>query len=385
MEQSVKTKCPYFGRCGGCQLQGYAYEEQLTMKQNRLRELLGEFGPLEPIIGMTEPDHYRCKVHAAFGRGRDGKIIAGVYQAESHRIVDVENCMIEHEAAGKIIAEIKALLPRFKLQPYDEDRRRGFLRHVLVRVGRFSGEVMVVLVTASRLFPGKKEFVKELLRRCGAITTVVQNINDRDTSMVLGKDNETLYGPGRISDTLCGLSFLISPGAFYQVNPVQTEALYGTAMDFAALTGEELVVDAYCGTGTIGLIAAKNARQVVGVELNRDAVKDAALNAKRNGVKNARFFADDAGRFLRRMAEEGQRADVVFMDPPRSGSSEEFLRALREVAPKKVVYVSCDPDTLRRDLVILTKGGKYTARRIRGVDMFPYTEHVETVVELTRG
>lgn len=383
MERNVI--CPYYGRCGGCQMQEYSYEEQLQLKQKRLQELFGDFGPVEPIVGMENPLHYRCKVHAAFGRGRDGKTVSGVYQAESHRIVAVENCLIEHEAAGKIVAAVKELLPKFKLQPYDEDRRRGFLRHVLVRVGRFSGEVMVVLVTASRLFPGKKEFVKELLRRCPEITTVVQNINDRPTSMVLGKDNETLFGPGRISDSLCGLNFLISPGAFYQVNPVQTEVLYGTAMEFAGLTGSELVVDAYCGTGTIGLIAAKNAREVVGVELNRDAVKDAVLNAKRNGIKNARFFADDAGKFLCRMAQEGEAADVVFMDPPRSGSSEEFLRALRQVKPEKIVYVSCDPDTLRRDLEILTKGGKYTAVRIRGVDMFPYTEHVETVVELKRG
>ena len=383
MERNVI--CPYYGRCGGCQMQEYSYEEQLQRKQKRLQELFGDFGPVEPIVGMEDPMHYRCKVHAAFGRGRDGKTVSGVYQAESHRIVAVENCLIEHEAAGKIVAAVKELLPKFKLQPYDEDRRRGFLRHVLVRVGCFSGEVMVVLVTASRLFPGKKEFVKELLRRCPEITTVVQNINDRPTSMVLGKDNETLFGPGRISDSLCGLNFLISPGAFYQVNPVQTEVLYGTAMEFAGLTGSELVVDAYCGTGTIGLIAAKNAREVVGVELNRDAVKDAVLNAKRNGIKNARFFADDAGKFLCRMAQEGQAADVVFMDPPRSGSSEEFLRALRQVKPEKIVYVSCDPDTLRRDLEILTKGGKYTAVRIRGVDMFPYTEHVETVVELKRG
>lgn len=383
MERNVI--CPYYGRCGGCQMQEYSYEEQLQLKQKRLQELFGDFGPVEPIVGMEDPMHYRCKVHAAFGRGRDGKTVSGVYQAESHRIVAVENCLIEHEAAGKIVAAVKELLPKFKLQPYDEDRRRGFLRHVLVRVGRFSGEVMVVLVTASRLFPGKKEFVKELLRRCPEITTVVQNINDRPTSMVLGKDNETLFGPGRISDSLCGLNFLISPGAFYQVNPVQTEVLYGTAMEFAGLTGSELVVDAYCGTGTIGLIAAKNAREVVGVELNRDAVKDAVLNAKRNGIKNARFFADDAGKFLCRMAQEGEAANVVFMDPPRSGSSEEFLRALRQVKPEKIVYVSCDPDTLRRDLDILTKGGKYTAVRIRGVDMFPYTEHVETVVELKRG
>ena len=382
MERNVI--CPYYGRCGGCQMQEYSYEEQLQLKQKRLHELFGDFGPVEPIVGMEVRMHYRCKVHAAFGRGRDGKTVSGVYQAESHRIVAVENCLIEHEAAGKIVAAVKELLPKFKLQPYDEDRRRGFLRHVLVRVGRFSGEVMVVLVTASRLLPGKKEVVKELLRRCPEITTVVQNINDRPTSMVLGKDNETLFGPGRISDSLCGLNFLISPGAFYQVNPVQTEVLYGTAMEFAGLTGSELVVDAYCGTGTIGLIAAKNAREVVGVELNRDAVKDAVLNAKRNGIKNARFFADDAGKFLCRMAQEGEAADVVFMDPPRSGSSEDFLRALRQVKPEKIVYVSCDPDTLRRDLEILTKGGKYTAVRIRGVDMFPYTEHVETVVELKR-
>ena len=242
---------------------------------------------------------------------------------------------------------------------------------------------MVVLVAASPIFPTQKPFVKKLLELHPEITTVILNVNDRFTPVVLGEREKVLYGSGTIEDTLCGHRFRISPRSFYQVNPVQTEVLYGKAMEFAALTGTETVLDAYCGVGTIGITASVGAKQVIGVELNRDAVKDAIANARLNGLKNCWFTAGDAGEYMQGMAREGIRPDVVFLDPPRAGSSEAFLRALLKTAPARVVYVSCDPETLARDLDVLTAGG-YRVQRIQPVDMFPFTEHVESVVKLTR-
>ena len=266
---------------------------------------------------------------------------------------------------------------------YDERRETGFLRHVLVRRSFSTGELMVVLVAATPRFPLQKPFLKALLERHPEITTVVLNVNDAFTPLVLGKRETVLYGPGYIEDELCGLRFRISPASFYQVNPAQTERLYETAMDFAGLTGRERVLDAYCGTGTIGLVASRRCASVAGVELNRDAVRDAIANAKRNGIKNAWFTCADAGRFMAGAAAEGEGCDVVFMDPPRAGASEEFLSALLSLAPPRVVYISCDPGTLARDLAVLKKG-PYRAGRIQPVDMFPHTEHIECVVKLSR-
>lgn len=385
MKQTEKNipLCPVYKKCGGCDFQGVPYKEQLQKKEKMLKKLLAPYCQIHPIIGMENPYHYRNKVHAVFDHDRKGNPISGVYEKNSHRVVPVESCMIEDQKADEIIGTIRGMLKSFKIRTYDEDTGYGLLRHVLVRRGFQSNEIMVVLVTASPVFPSKNNFVKALLKVHPEITTIVQNVNGRGTSMVLGKQEKALYGKGYIEDTLCGCIFRISPKSFYQVNPVQTEVLYAKAMELAGLTGRETVLDAYCGIGTIGLIASKKAKQVIGVELNRDAVRDAVSNAKRNGIKNARFYCADAGEFMVGMAAEGEKADVVFMDPPRSGSDEKFLDSLVKMGAKKIVYISCGPDTLVRDLGYLTKRG-YAVREGWGVDLFSFTKHVESVVLMSR-
>lgn len=375
--------CPYAKKCGGCQYQGMDYTAQLKKKQKEMNKLLKDFGKPEPIIGMKDPLHYRNKVHAVFGRTRKGEIISGTYEAGTHKIVNIDECMIEDEISQSIIRTIRGLLRSFKIRTYDEDTGYGLLRHVLVRRGFTTGQVMVVLVLSSPILPSKNNFVKALRKEHPEITTVVLNVNDKKTSMVLGERDIVLYGKGYIEDILCGCTFRISPQSFYQVNPVQTERLYQTAMDYAELTGKERVIDAYCGIGTIGMVAAKKAREVIGVELNRNAVKDARTNAKLNQIKNITFYEGDAGRFMVSMAEEGEKADVVFMDPPRSGSDEAFLSSVIRLSPKRIVYVSCGPDTLARDLKYLTRNG-YQVRKMQPVDMFGFTEHCEMVVQLVK-
>ncbi len=374
--------CPYAKKCGGCQLQNLPYPEQLHMKQSRLIHLLGRFGRVEEIIGMDEPTHYRAKVQAAF-RQRSGTVVSGVYQSSSGRIVDVEECLLEDAAAAPILRTIRRLCASMKIKPYDIPTGRGFLRHVLIRVSRSTGEIMVVLVTTPGEFRGERSFVNELLRRHPAITTVVRNINPTSTALFLGNESTVLHGEGFITDRLCGLSFRISPRSFYQVNPAGTEILYAKARDLASLSGSERVLDAYCGTGTIGLSMASGARELVGVEVNRDAVEDARESAARNGITNAVFHAADAGRYMQAAAAAGETFDVVITDPPRAGCSQAFLRSLLTLAPARVVYVSCNPETLARDLYTLTKGG-YRVRKIQPVDMFPFTGHVECVVSLRR-
>lgn len=378
-----EKKCPLYKKCGGCQLQNLSYAEQLGFKQRKTERLLGEFGRVEPIIGMDEPYHYRNKVQAAFATARNGKIISGVYQSGTHSIVCVDSCLTEDRKADEIIVSIRNMLRSFKIQPYDERSGSGTLRHVLVKRGFKTNQIMVVLVTAGPIFPAKNNFVKALRKEHPDITTIVHNINPYQTSLVLGERENVLYGTGKIEDELCGLTFRISPRSFYQINPVQTEVLYNTAMEYADMSGREKVIDAYCGIGTIGLVASKRAGEVIGVELNRDAVHDAISNAKRNGIKNVRFFCDDAGEFMLGMARDGERADIVFMDPPRAGSDECFLSSLVTLAPKKIVYISCNPETQQRDLRFLTKRD-YKVEKIQPVDMFPHTNHVETVVQLVR-
>ena len=376
-------RCPVYKKCGGCDFQGVPYEEQLKIKETQVRQLLAPFCKVHPIAGMKNPYHYRNKVHAVFSHDKKGNAVSGVYQKGTHIVVPVERCMIEDEKADEIIGSIRGLLKSFKIRTYDEDTGYGLLRHVLVRRGFASGEILVVLVTASPVFPSKNNFVKALRKLHPEITTIVQNVNGRGTSMVLGNQEKTLYGKGYIEDILCGYTFRISPKSFYQVNPAQKEILYKKAIKLAGLTGKELVLDAYCGIGTIGLIASRGAGQVIGVELNRDAVRDAVANAKRNQVKNVRFYCADAGKFMVDMAADGIKADVVFMDPPRSGSDVTFLDCLAKMAPKRVVYISCEPESLARDLKYLKKKG-YQAEGAWPVDMFGWTGCVETVVMLSR-
>lgn len=378
-----KGRCRAFGECGGCQMLHLPYQEQLTLKEKETAKLLKPYVRLEGIIGMEQPERYRNKVNAAFTHDRQGKPLSGVYKEGTHYIIPIEECVLENEKADAIIASIRSLLPSFKIKTFDEDTGYGLLRHVMVRVAHATGQIMVVLVLGSPILPSKNNFVKALLKLHPDITTIVINVNEKKTSMVLGDNGQVIYGKGYIEDVLCGIHFKISPKSFYQVNSVQTEKLYHKAMEYAGLTGRETVLDTYCGIGTIGLIAAGKARNVIGVELNGDAVKDAVANARRNKIKNVDFYQMDAGEFMVQMAEQGERVDTVFMDPPRTGSNEVFLDALVKLAPDKVVYISCSPETLARDLEYMTKRGYRAARGIC-VDMFPFCGHVETICCLSR-
>ena len=393
----TEKRCPVAARCGGCDLQGVDYAQQLAQKNRQLKKLLsGLTERLHPILGMENPAHYRCKVNAAFGLNRKGRPVLGRFEKESHRIVQTPSCMIEDEKAGEIAMAIYSLLPSFRIRVYDEDSGYGYLRHVQIRRGYATGQYMVTLVCTDPVFPSKVNFVKALRARFPEISTIILNINDRHTSMVLGERNLTLYGKGYIEDRLCGCTFRISPGSFYQVNPAQTQRLYETALRYANLSGHESVLDAYCGTGTIGIIAAQRAMQVTGVELNADAVRDAVWNARRNKVNNIRFVKMDATDYLERMAliESGKRRnsdekpgdmprpDVLLLDPPRSGTTPRFIEAASRLGPEKIVYVSCSPDTLARDLKLFRKKG-YRAKEVQPVDLFPYTEHIETVCLLS--
>ena len=374
--------CTVYKKCGGCQLQNMTYEQQLSYKQVKVIELLGKFGHVSEIIGMDKPLHYRCKVQAAFGKAR-GNIISGVYQSTSHRIVPVDSCMLEDETADAIIVTIRKLLKSFNLKPYDKDTRSGFLRHVLIRKGYYTGQIMVVLVTGTEEFPSQRSFINALIGRYPKITTIVQNVNDKMTDLVLGKKSIVLYGDGYIEDTIFESAFRISPKSFYQINPQMTTVLYGKALEFMGLTGKETVIDTYCGTGTIGLLASKKAGKVIGIELNPEAVRDAKWNAKRNNAENVEFYVGDASAFMEDMANEGMKADVVIMDPPRAGSDQRFMRAAVKLAPERIVYVSCNPETQARDLGYFTKHG-YRVRKMQPVDMFPHTGHVECVVLLSK-
>ena len=382
MEEKV-TKCSVSKKCGSCQYQGVPYKEQLAAKQKRMKKLLGKFANVKPIIGMDDPFYYRNKVHAVFDRDKKGNIICGTYEAKTHKVVPIEECMIEDKISQEIIRTIRDMLKSFRIKTYDEDTGYGLLRHVLVRRGFFTDEIMVVIVIGSPIFPSKNNFVKALRKKYPQITTVVLNVNDKKTSMVLGERDIVIYGKGYIRDTLCGCTFRISPQSFYQVNPVQTEILYKTAIEYAGLGRKETVIDAYCGIGTIGLVAAKRAKNVMGVELNPDAVRDARINAKENKITNARFYQGDAGEFMENMAENGEHADVVFMDPPRIGSDKKFMSSVIKLNPSRIVYISCGPETLARDLEYLTKHG-YDVRKIQPVDMFSFTDHCENICLLTK-
>lgn len=374
-------KCPVYRKCGGCEFRNITYEEQLKVKENRVRKELEGLARTEKIAGMSYPYFYRNKVNAAFQRKRDGSIVSGVYEAGTHRVVPVERCLIEDQRADRIIGTIRRLAPSFRITIYNENSGYGLLRHVMVRVGHKTGQILVTLVVTSPIFPSKNNFVKALRKEHPEITSIVLNLNEKNTSMVLGERNIVLYGKGYIEDILCGKKFRISPSSFYQINSIQTEVLYRKAIELAALTGREKVFDAYSGIGTIGIAASGSASEVTCVELNADAVRDARYNARMNGVRNIRFYQDDAGRFLERMAAAGEKVDVLFMDPPRSGSTETFIDAVSSMKPERIVYISCNPETLARDLRYFRKRG-YHAGEAYPVDMFAWSGSIETVVAL---
>lgn len=381
-EKERRIHCAFSEKCGGCDYAGMKYDNELAVKQKYIEELFGEYVKVDDIVGMYRPIYYRNKVHAVVGLDESRNVIAGTYEENSHRIVDTSDCMIEDSQCTDIIKDIKELIVSFKYQPYDEDAGKGMIRHILLRKGFSTKEIMLVIVTAGVAFPSKNNFLKALCEKHPEITTIVQNINDRRTSMVLGKRNIVLKGKGYIEDVLCGCRFRISPTSFYQINHQQTEKLYKKAIQLADISKNDTVIDAYCGIGTIGIVASKKAGKVIGVELNSEAVSDAKINASINNIKNVTFVNADAGDFLVEYAKNA-KADVVIMDPPRSGSTPEFLNSLLKIKPDRIVYISCGPDTQARDIKVLVKGG-YKVTACQPFDLFPHTEHVETVILLSR-
>lgn len=380
----VKAPCIYFGKCGGCQLQHLSYEGQLKWKENMVKNVMKRIGkidaPVLPVKGMQDPWNYRNKSQIPFSTTETGPI-AGFYKSKSHEIVDMERCLIQVGEADAIMANLKKELEEIGLQPYNEASHTGMLRHVVVRKGRATGEVMVVLVTNKHKFPQKDAAIEVVRKLVPNVTSIVQNINIEKTNVILGNETYTLWGKDTIEDTIGGVRFEISARSFYQVNPVQTEVLYKQALDYAQLKGDERVIDAYCGIGTISLFLAEKAKQVMGVEIVEQAIEDAKRNAELNGFTNTYFEAGPAEEVIPRWYSDGKEADVLVVDPPRKGCDEALLQTIIEHKPKRVVYVSCNPATLARDLRILEDGG-YKTVEIQPVDMFPQTTHCEAVAWL---
>ena len=386
----VVNPCPVAKRCGGCEWLSMPYEEQLGRKQEYIEDLFGDYKcGVDGIMGMNYPQRYRNKVQLPFAPGwpnAEGRIVPrwGIFERGSHHIVPCSDCIIEDERARPIIADVADLMPRYNIRPYDERALDGWLRYCLVRTAHVTGEVMLTLVATSKRIPAEKAFVAELLYRHPEITTIVVNVNKERTSVILGDEERVVEGPGYITDKLCGCKFRISSSSFYQTNPVAAEALYDIAVELADLKPSDRIGDAYCGTGTIGIVAAKKSgAHLIGIERNPDAVEDARENALINGIDDAEFIVGDAGSVFARMARAGESLDVVFMDPPRAGATQAFLANLCRLSPTRVVYISCEPKTQRHDITTLLRNG-YQIKRICPVDMFPHTDHVENIVLLER-
>lgn len=372
--------CTVAAQCGGCAFLDIPYQEQLKNKRREVQALYpGCF--VEETVGMEEPYYYRHKVYATFGLDSKGRLSAGLYQKNSHKPVFPSPCLIQNETANRIISDFCIIARRMRLQPYQEDRREGILRHLYLRVSHVTGKVMLVIVIGSRELPGSRKLTGELLKTHPEIETVILNWNSAKTSMILGEKEKILYGKGFIIDEIGGISFRISSRSFYQVNPVQTEKLYAKAIELAQLSDRSKVLDACCGIGTISLLAAKKAAEVIGVEIVPEAIRDAKQNARHNHLSNAEFYCDDANTFLDRLID---LPDVVFLDPPRSGMNRDFMISLAEKRIEKVVYISCNPVTQARDIKYLTERG-YQIQTVVPFDLFPFTEHVETVVQLSKG
>ena len=388
----VQPPCPFHRQCGGCQLQPLSYEKQLEFKQNKIRNNLiriGGFSPehidacMEPIIGMEDPWHYRNKAQFPFGYDKEGNVVTGFYAGRSHNIIANTDCALGVEENKTVLETILAYMKKYGVSAYDETTGKGLIRHVLIRKGFASGQLMACVVINGNKLPEEKTLAEELWKIPG-MTSVSVNVNTERTNVILGKKVRVLKGEEKIEDTIGDVVFRISPLSFYQVNPVQTKKLYGQALEYAGLTGEETVWDLYCGIGTISLFLAKKAKKVYGVEIVPEAIADAKENAARNGITNAEFFVGKAEEVLpQKYEEEGVYADVIVVDPPRKGCDEKCLETMVRMRPERIVYVSCDSATLARDLKYLGEMG-YEVRKWRGCDMFPGTVHVETVCLLSK-
>ena len=389
-EARVEPKCPVARQCGGCQLQAMSYEEQLKFKERKVKNHLLRIGKFKedeihmlPIMGMKEPWRYRNKAQFPFGLDKNGNIVAGFYAGRTHDIIECEDCLLGVEENKDILGIIKGFMRVHGIRPYDETTHKGLVRHALIRKGFHSGEIMVCLVINGKDIPAKEQLVEELCQVKG-MTSISYSINQEKTNVIMGKEIVNLYGPGYITDNIGNVTYQISPLSFYQVNPVQTEKLYGTALEYAGLTGNETVWDLYCGIGTISLFLAQNAKKVYGVEIVPQAIEDARRNAALNNITNAEFFTGKAEEVLPEQYEKNKvYADVIVVDPPRKGCDQVCLDTILKMAPKRVVYVSCDSSTLARDLRYLADGG-YEVEKVRCCDMFGQSCHVETVVLLTK-
>jgi 23S rRNA (uracil1939-C5)-methyltransferase len=408
-EYRTEERCPSARRCGGCQIQAVDYQEQLRLKEKKVYNNLKRIGGLsslllpggeetteqtkeeternavvmEPIIGMENPWRYRNKAQFPFGRNKDGRIVTGFYAGRTHDIVEQEDCLLGVEENREILSIIRNFMEEYKIEPYNEETHRGLVRHVLIRKGFQTGELMVCLVINGRKLPGQQALTEHLLEIPG-MTSISLNVNQEKTNVILGKELINLWGEGHITDYIGAVQYRISPLSFYQVNPVQTERLYGTALEYAGLTGNETVWDLYCGIGTISLFLAQKAKQVYGVEIVPQAIDDARENARLNHMENVEFFVGKAEEVLPEQYERNQiYADVIVVDPPRKGCDEKCLETIVKMSPNRVVYVSCNSSTLARDVKYLEERG-YRTERVRCVDMFPHSGHVETVVKLKK-
>lgn len=386
--ERVGPVCPVYAECGGCQLQHLSYAGQLRMKQQQVKDALTRIGHLDtevlPVIGCTNPWNYRNKMQFPAASGAEGTINIGCYAASTHSVIDTGSCRIQKEANNEVLTTVRKWMHRYGISAYDEKTGKGLVRHVMSRVGVHSGEVMAVLITSAYDIPHKKELIEWLTKYVPNLVSVVQNINKKPTNVVMGSKTRVLYGRPTITDSLGALSFNISAQSFFQINSEQAEKLYNKALEYAALSGTETVVDVYCGTGTISLYLAKHAGKVYGIEIVAPAIEDAKKNAQDNNCHNAEFILGDAAEKLPQLLAEGVKPDVVVVDPPRAGCEQKVLKAIADVEPQRIVYVSCNPASLARDLAYLSERG-YRAMTAQPVDMFPMTSHVETVVSLSKG
>lgn len=382
----VTPPCLVYSQCGGCQLQHLSYDGQLRMKQKQVAQVMKRIGKQDvevlPTLGMENPWNYRNKAQVPVGFV-NGRLVAGFYQQRSHQIIDMNTCLIQQEENNEVIQTARAIFAKYYVEPYDETTRKGVLRHLMTRFATTTGELMLVIVTTKLNFPNKEEILAELQQSIPELTSLVQNVNTTNTNVIFGEQTVVLAGREYIMDTIHGISFAISARSFYQVNPEQTEILYTEALKLAGLTGEETVIDAYCGIGSISLCLAKEAKHVYGVEIVPQAIEDARANAKLNKMDNVTFAVGKAEEVIPDWFKQGIKADVLVVDPPRKGCDDALLQTILKMKPKRVVYVSCNPATLARDMLVLTEGG-YEAKMVQPVDMFPQTTHVECVTVLQR-
>ena len=380
--ERVEPACPVYKQCGGCQLQHLSYAGQLAMKEEQVKAAITRIGHLDtevlPVMGCANPWNYRNKMQFPAAMGAEGKIEIGCYATATHSVVDTEGCLIQKEANNQVLVAVRKWMQKYNITAYDEKTGKGLVRHVMSRVGVHSGEVMAVLITSAYDIPAKKELIDILVEDVPGLVSVIQNINKKPTNIIMGNKTRTIYGKPNIKDSLGALSFNVSAQSFFQVNSEQAEKLYNKALEYAALTGNETVVDVYCGTGTITLYMAKHAKKAYGIEIVAPAIEDAKKNAVANGCKNVEFILGDAAVELPALLEGGVNPDVVLLDPPRAGCEERVLAAICKVKPERIVYVSCNPASLARDLAYLEQNG-YKATIVQPVDMFPATSHVENV------